>query len=192
MAKKKKCECPAGERWAVPYADFLSLLLALFIALYAIASVNQSKAKMMAETFRVIFANEPIAKETPVLPIPLPPGQNQRIDESMKLEIQSAQIKDRERQAQIAKSIAKLKDIADKEGTGSNTEVIMTQEGIKIRMFEGVIFERGSAAVSTPFKRLLHLYSEIIRQVPNPIKVEGFTTEGDAIGSVYPSNWELS
>ncbi|MEF3191821.1 MAG: OmpA family protein, partial [Campylobacterales bacterium] len=42
------------------------------------------------------------------------------------------------------------------------------------------------------FKRLLHLYSEIIRQVPNPIKVEGFTTEGDAIGSVYPSNWELS
>ena len=41
MAKKKKCpECPAGEKWAVPYADFLSLLLALFIALYAISAVN--------------------------------------------------------------------------------------------------------------------------------------------------------
>ena len=36
MSKKKaKCECPAGEKWAVPFADFLSLLLALFIALYA-------------------------------------------------------------------------------------------------------------------------------------------------------------
>ena len=34
MAKKcPKCECPAGEKWAVPFADFLSLLLALFIAL---------------------------------------------------------------------------------------------------------------------------------------------------------------
>src|SRR5574344_1859417 len=40
MSKKKKCECPAGEKWAVPYADFLSLLLALFIALYALASAN--------------------------------------------------------------------------------------------------------------------------------------------------------
>lgn len=45
MSKKKKCECPAGEKWAVPYADFLSLLLALFIALYALASVNIEKAK---------------------------------------------------------------------------------------------------------------------------------------------------
>ncbi|MBH0261968.1 flagellar motor protein MotB, partial [Helicobacter pylori] len=42
MAKKNKpTECPAGEKWAVPYADFLSLLLALFIALYAISAVNK-------------------------------------------------------------------------------------------------------------------------------------------------------
>mgnify|MGYP000387921959 CR=1 FL=1 len=48
MAKKKKCpECPAGERWAVPYADFLSLLLALFIALYAISSQNKDKLKAL-------------------------------------------------------------------------------------------------------------------------------------------------
>ena len=46
MAKKcPKCECPAGEKWAVPFADFLSLLLALFIALYALASVNLEKQK---------------------------------------------------------------------------------------------------------------------------------------------------
>ena len=47
MAKKKKCpECPAGEKWAVPYADFLSLLLALFIALWAISSTSVEKAKV--------------------------------------------------------------------------------------------------------------------------------------------------
>ena len=46
MAKKKKCpECAAGEKWAVPYADFLSLLLALFIALWAISSTSVEKAK---------------------------------------------------------------------------------------------------------------------------------------------------
>src|SRR5574344_1691801 len=55
MSKKKKCECPAGEKWAVPYADFLSLLLALFIALYALASINVEKQKALKEEFMKIY-----------------------------------------------------------------------------------------------------------------------------------------
>lgn len=56
MAKKKKAqECPAGEKWAVPYADFLSLLLALFIALWAISNVDQAKANMMTTAMIKIF-----------------------------------------------------------------------------------------------------------------------------------------
>ena len=56
MAKKKKCpECPAGEKWAVPYADFLSLLLALFIALWAISESDVAKANEVKEAFIQIF-----------------------------------------------------------------------------------------------------------------------------------------
>lgn len=59
MAKKKKCPpIPACEKWAVPLADFFSLLLALFIALYAIASVNLGKsdaAGALKEEFVKIF-----------------------------------------------------------------------------------------------------------------------------------------
>ena len=57
MAKKcPKCEGPAGEKWAVPFADFLSLLLALFIALYALASVNIEKQKALKEEFVKIYS----------------------------------------------------------------------------------------------------------------------------------------
>lgn len=56
MAKKKKAqECPAGEKWAVPYADFLSLLLALFIALYAISAINKAKIEALKTEFIKIF-----------------------------------------------------------------------------------------------------------------------------------------
>ncbi|MBT0879399.1 MULTISPECIES: flagellar motor protein MotB [unclassified Campylobacter] len=56
MSKKKKCPpIPACEKWAVPLADFFSLLLALFIALYAIASVNTDKAKALTKEFVKIF-----------------------------------------------------------------------------------------------------------------------------------------
>ncbi|MDX1808474.1 MAG: OmpA family protein [Sulfurospirillaceae bacterium] len=60
MKKKcKKTECPAGEKWAVPYADFLSLLLALFIALYALASVNKKKMDALKAAFVQIYSYTP-------------------------------------------------------------------------------------------------------------------------------------
>ncbi|CAM2970723.1 flagellar motor protein MotB [Helicobacter burdigaliensis] len=56
MGKKAKHpECPAGEKWAVPYADFLSLLLALFIALWAISETNPAKVEALKVEFIKIF-----------------------------------------------------------------------------------------------------------------------------------------
>lgn len=56
MSKKNKPqECPAGEKWAVPYADFLSLLLALFIALWAISDSSKSKTEALQTEFVKIF-----------------------------------------------------------------------------------------------------------------------------------------
>ncbi|WP_298694339.1 flagellar motor protein MotB [uncultured Sulfuricurvum sp.] len=70
MAKKKckKCpECPAGEKWAVPTADFFSLLLALFIALYALASVNKEKLRAIKEEFVKIYDYAPVSE--PLIPV---------------------------------------------------------------------------------------------------------------------------
>lgn len=72
MGKKHKCkkcpECEAGEKWAVPTADFFSLLLALFIALFAIASVNSEKTKALKEEFIKIYDYAAIPEAaTPVM-----------------------------------------------------------------------------------------------------------------------------
>ncbi len=55
MAKHKCPECAQGEKWAVPYADFLSLLLALFIALWAISETNPAKVEALKTEFVKIF-----------------------------------------------------------------------------------------------------------------------------------------
>lgn len=72
MGKKHKCkkcpECEAGEKWAVPTADFFSLLLALFIALFAIASVNKEKIAALKEEFVKIYDYAPVPESvTPVV-----------------------------------------------------------------------------------------------------------------------------
>lgn len=67
MSKKKckKCpDCPPAEKWAVPTADFFSLLLALFIALYAIASVNKEKIRALKEEFVKIYDYAPVPDST--------------------------------------------------------------------------------------------------------------------------------
>lgn len=73
MGKKKgkKCpECEVCEKWAVPTADFFSLLLALFIALYALASVNKEKVRALKEEFVKIYDYAPAPEEiSPVLPM---------------------------------------------------------------------------------------------------------------------------
>ena len=63
MARKKKPEQGPSEKWAVPYADFLSLLLALFIALFAISSTSEEKAQALQSEFVKIFDASP---STPV------------------------------------------------------------------------------------------------------------------------------
>lgn len=66
MARKLKCKkvtCPPAEKWAVPTADFFSLLLALFIALFAIASVNTEKMKAIKEEFVKIYDYAPAPEE---------------------------------------------------------------------------------------------------------------------------------
>ncbi len=73
MGKKKAKKCPACEvceKWAVPTADFFSLLLALFIALYALASVNKEKVRALKEEFVRIYDYAPAPEEiSPVLPM---------------------------------------------------------------------------------------------------------------------------
>lgn len=80
--KKKRTECPAGEKWAVPYADFLSLLLALFIALYALAAVNKEKLEALKQAFIQIYSSPKIEQTNPILKMDAKPGQVSHISAS--------------------------------------------------------------------------------------------------------------
>ncbi|WP_190278609.1 flagellar motor protein MotB [Sulfurospirillum multivorans] len=77
MGKKcKKVVCEAGEKWAVPFADFFSLLLALFIALFAIASTNTEKMKALKEEFVKIYDYSAKPEEaTPVMNMAVKSGE---------------------------------------------------------------------------------------------------------------------
>lgn len=197
MAKKKKCpECEAGEKWAVPFADFFSLLLALFIALYAIASVNKDRARALSKSFSDIFEFSP--SQMNLVPTGQDAGQEGKVSmatSASKDDVKQSQ-QSKQQQIETAKQLMKqlqaIKDVSPDAGNGSDTEIVMTDEGIRIRMLNAIVFDEGSATLTPASKKVIDILSAAVKGFPNDIKVEGHTSSTLPKNSVYPSNWELS
>lgn len=181
MSKKKKCpECPAGEKWAVPYADFLSLLLALFIALYAISASNTEKTKALKEEFIKIFDYAPRPEQAqPILPL-VPeiaePAETQTNQQSQSNEEQKTQ-------ASTAKTIQR----------GGILEQV--EEGIVLRLPTNVLFPINAGKLEDQdLKLFLKRIVEIIKKLPKNIKIDvrGFANNPNIKNTEYKDNYALA
>lgn len=185
MAKKCKCEeCPAGEKWAVPYADFLSLLLALFIALYAISAANTSRVKAVTEAFITIFDATPMPERTmPVLMIPPDPGtvkqESQEVDKNTSTNVNSPT---------TVVTITQLSNLIQDGGLLEQIE-----QGTTLRLPSDILFEPGTAElVNQDRKTELDLLATTISKLPQEvlINIKGYTDNTMPAG--YRNNYELA
>lgn len=178
--KKKQQECPAGEKWAVPYADFLSLLLALFIALYAISSVNKSKVEALKTEFVKIFDATPMPEAPqPVITIPPNPGEEIKPTDGSKT-FQSNQ----NASSVAVENIAQLEKIIEKGGVLEQVE-----QGITLKLPANLIFKAGSADIAnSDMLMYIKRISQIIKKLPSQVNVNvrGYTDD-----SPLPNNSEF-
>lgn len=182
MAKKKcKCECPAGEKWAVPYADFLSLLLALFIALYALASANIEKQKALKDEFIKIY-NFNAAADT--------------IKESDKTEKSMTDDPDDETEEgskSILEAYSKLDELQNKKIKGGH--IVESAEGTFMTIPAQLVFESGKSDITNQYAPgFLSRLSKLFATMPadTEINVKGFAEESEVRKSKYQDSLDLS
>lgn len=77
MKRRHQEEHINHERWAIPYGDLITLLLALFVVMYAVSAVNETKFKVMAQSINEAFNGtgkviEPVQNAAPATQVPLP------------------------------------------------------------------------------------------------------------------------
>jgi chemotaxis protein MotB len=179
VAKKKKCPEEVSEKWAIPYADFLTLLLCLFIALFAMAQAGKQAALEYAQAFAKAFGMRlvPFQESLPkqILPQPVVPRSELT-----------------EKGRRIQRQIRELEEMLKRMGLEGEFKVSYEVIGIRLILQEKILFPSGSAEIKPETYPILDKLYEILRDLPNPVEVEGHTDSIPISTEKFPSNWELS
>ncbi|MRX73862.1 flagellar motor protein MotB [Bacillus lacus] len=189
MAKRKKKqhhEEHIDETWLIPYADLLTLLLALFIVLFAMSSVDAQKFQMLSRAFNSTFTGGTGIME---YPSPLPDGEMEQLDKEKKQaadDQEEDQKKLKEVQEKVNAYIAE-KNLQDK------LKTTLTAEGLLITIHDDIFFDSGNAEVRKKDEQLAKDISDLlVMNPPRNIIVSGHTDNIPISNSQYDSNWHLS
>ena len=202
MAKKRKHEEHEehiDESWLIPYADLLTLLLALFIVLYASSSTDKKKFDEMSKAFNLalvggngIFEGQKSVKNheatTPGNKTNPPPKATVQQNEDQTLK--QLMLKEQENLEKLKKQIDQY---ISKNGLKAQLETKLNQSQLLITISDNALFAPGSAAVKPESKKLAVAISNILQQYPDyEIIVSGHTDNQPMSSVEFRSNWDLS
>ena len=194
MAKKKKHEEHENlERWLVSYADFMTLLFATFVVLYALSQINVNEFKKVEESLKRAFSTQSLFDGQQGImnqgkSLMDSAGADSMID-SLMMEYISPRY-EQESYEQIKKEIDEMSKSGDLKGITATIE----DKGLVIVITEkAIMFTSASAILSKDAEAALDVVGKLIVQkfAMHPIRVEGHTDSLPMKGK-YPSNWELS
>ncbi|MED4271640.1 flagellar motor protein MotB [Geobacillus stearothermophilus] len=193
MGKKKKNEHDEhiNESWLIPYADLLTLLLALFIVLFASSQIDQKKFQEIARAFSNAFAGGTgvLEFQSPVEPI-TPPAQDEEGRQQEKQPSPAVNGKEKEELGQIKAKIDSY--IHDNKLTGK-LQTSLTDEGLAITILDDILFDSGSAEVHMKDRRLAaEISTLLVMNPPRNIIISGHTDNVPIHNEKFASNWELS
>jgi chemotaxis protein MotB len=192
MARKKAHEKEANhERWLVSYADFITLLFAVFVTLYAMSQTDKKKIEEVMESMRDSFG---YSKTSPASkPSVIEAGAISIIPSLHKLSQapkHGSRSKGGEKDFKATK--ASIEAYLMKVGAQEKVNVAINQRGLVVSLKEAGFFDSGSATLKQSSYALLNDVVESLANYSNGVRVEGHTDNIPMSSHAFPSNWELS
>ncbi|MBT9460724.1 MAG: flagellar motor protein MotD [Rugosibacter sp.] len=180
------------ERWLVSYADFITLLFAFFVVMYAISSVNEGKYRVMSESIVSAFRSdttEPSGDIVAIRPGTLPKvtSRIQLTPEQLKAEAlrRAKEERFRDLTQELKKTLAPLM-------IEGKVRMVEGAFGITLNINASTLFLPGEARLSGEATRTLEEIGRDLAASDFAIRVEGHTDNVPITGAQFPSNWELS
>lgn len=202
MRKKPEKKHQNHERWIISYADFTTLLLATFVVMYAISSINSSKFQEMAEAFSTAFMGKitriqarglAAAHKAPFNYMPSPVHTPVITRNAQVKNLPPALRQEVERRAQklndaYGKLVRLLGDLIHK----GQVRVSLQSLGVVIDINAVVLFQSGQAELTSGALDLIDKVAGILKDLHYSIQVNGFTDNALIHDAQFSSNWDLS
>jgi len=171
------------ERWLISYADFITLLFAFFVVMYAISAVNIGKYKIFSDALGDAFggkgAAQPVNTEVPNLPVPNP---------ALKRRVELLR-KEKEQMTKLAQDLLSTMAPLVKEG---KVRVTQNSRGVSVEINASVLFDPGDARLMPESVEALRAVASLLKADSHDVQVEGHTDNQPIGNTRFPSNWELS
>lgn len=187
-----------SERWMLTYADMITLLLALFIVLFAMSTINEKKFLEfrlgLTQTFNpsavsthggsgilrsTSLVNKPGTNPSPTPVLKGTPNAEQQLP--------STSPTPEERMAEL------IQYAIDHAGLAKDVSVTTSAQGVVVEILaDDIFFSSGSAVFGSTGNRIVDAVASVVRLEPNNIEVEGFTDNVPIHTGLFPSNWQLS
>ena len=193
----------ADETWLVPYSDLLTLLLALFIVLFAMGKTDEQKMGEMGRSFNVAFGGGAASlfafnQGAPqMMPVESPPPPDTHLKNQVMNPGAAAQTA-AENQAALRETIQliQVKEAVDRyirtQGLGGELEAQLTDDGLRLRIKDSALFHSGEADLLPESRKLAGDIAKLLAGLPQQFIVAGHTDNVPINTYQFPSNWELS
>jgi len=209
----------SNERWLLTYADMITLLMALFMVLFSISSVNISKYQTLQKSLKAAFsgnilpggkavaqqgatnnsAHTPSSVELQAIEPVKTEGSSSLQNSTMRGSASAASTAAQQSQAQaqaaeFARIKRELEAYAASHGFAKSVQTTIEARGLVIRVLtDSLLFASGQATLSNRADGLLGEIAKLLNvDQTHPISVEGNTDNVPIHGGPFPSNWELS
>jgi|SRR2546426_977409 len=201
MARKKKHpEHPNHDRWLVSYADFITLLFALFVMMFAASNSDQKKAGQIAKAVQAAFTEmavfTPAGKVVPLYDSGGLPSDSNTVVGNTHSGFDATQLvspaKPGEGKAKITDLKAQLKTILKSEISNRSIHLSEDSRGLTISLTEAGFFEPGSAVMNAKALPAVESIAATLQPLAYSVRVEGHTDNTPIQTAQFPSNWELS
>lgn len=185
-----------SQRWVISYADFITLLFAFFVVMYAISSVNEEKYRQVADSLSGVFAGETGEGEQPVDGDQLTDPQGitqytggQRQDHKTVVAI----VPPRPENTAELLAIGEQFDVQFKKLIRDGHMAVQSNDlWVALEMGSNLLYPEGGDLPTVLADPIFQRIAVILKETNNPILVEGYTDNQLISTDRYPSNWELS
>jgi chemotaxis protein MotB len=185
--KRRPTSHPNHERWLVSYADFITLLFAFFVVMFAASKEDQGKIGKLAMAIQMAFKDlgmfaAPSSKTPPTTPGP--PARDALSSITALVDPSSA--------SNLAKLQKELSQALAAEIMRGEVAVKVGRDGLVISLREVGFFDSGSADVKLKSEPSVARIAKVLEHRPFYVRIEGHTDNVPIHTERFASNWELS